>query len=42
MYIEVCPKAGLYPEAVQYIFSLSIKDVEEKSMITDRNTGFQI
>lgn len=26
----------------QYIFSLSIKDMGEKSMITDWNTGFQI
>lgn len=39
---ELCQKQGLYPEAEQHIFSLSIKDMEEKSMITDWNTGFQI
>lgn len=27
---------------MQHIFSLSVKDMGEKSMITDWNTGFQI
>ena len=42
MYRELFQKQGLCPEAAQHIFSLSIKDMEEKSMITDWNTGFQI